>query len=200
MSAIAGTMSYLAGVDLAITLSDGRVLVFGWASAGEAEVWDPVTGTFSVAPGPPHRVVTATLLDDGRVLVTGDSGGAGSWAGTYDPATGQTRDIGGLPSSDAVATRLTDGRVLLVGGMGSPDPMGTRAPGSGRWRSSSEPVRVQGADTRRKLAMSAFACGESPTGQAKRVMSTTNAVLDVDRRRRTSRRRHSIRRARIGTW
>jgi hypothetical protein len=58
---------------------------------------------------------TATLLADGRVLVTG---GTGALAELYDPATGRF-SFTGLMSTErdnGTATRLKDGRVLLAGG------------------------------------------------------------------------------------
>jgi hypothetical protein len=134
MSMIAGTMSYLTGVSLAVTLPDGRALVFGQTTppndvtTGLAEVWDPATSTFSALAGPPDQVATATLVDDGRVFLTGGSGMAGRWAGIYDPQTGQTQMIDPPHAVDATATRLADGRVLLVGGHGKPQPDGNSGP------------------------------------------------------------------------
>ena len=55
-------------------LEDGRVLVM----LGRGELWDPMTGGFApVGPAlPPAGLQTATLLDDGRVLVVGGQAGA----------------------------------------------------------------------------------------------------------------------------
>ncbi len=64
---------------------------------------------------------TATVLDDGSVLLIGgwgrDAGTLGSME-RYDPATGSVLPAGALsqPRSDHTATLLTDGSVLVVGG------------------------------------------------------------------------------------
>ena len=67
---------------------------------------------------------TATLLDDGRVLVTGgywSDGQAGrvlSSAEMYDPESRTFRAIGtiGTPRMEAVSILLPDGRVVIIGG------------------------------------------------------------------------------------
>jgi hypothetical protein len=66
---------------------------------------------------------TATLLQDGRVLVAGggpDAASALSSAETYDPATRKFTRTGSMATarSDASATLLQDGRVLIAGGFG----------------------------------------------------------------------------------
>lgn len=66
---------------------------------------------------------TATLLDDGTVLVTGGYGAANeilSSAELYDPSTGRftrTADMA-FARRDHTATLLPDGRVLIAGGFG----------------------------------------------------------------------------------
>jgi hypothetical protein len=67
----------------ATLLSDGRVLVVGGmgeraadfsdTAVLEAEIWDPETGSFSSAgqDAVGRALHTATLLPDGRVLITG---------------------------------------------------------------------------------------------------------------------------------
>jgi WD40 repeat protein len=79
----------------------------------------PTSGAF-VSTGPllPPDIgsgLTATLLVDGRVLITG---GMDASAELYDPATGRF-SFTGLMSSEheyGTATRLKDGRVLVAGG------------------------------------------------------------------------------------
>ena len=71
-----------------------------------------------------HR---ATLLRDGRVLVTGgfDSyGNALSSAEIYDPSTGHFVDAGNMTSRRAThsATMLPNGKVLIAGGCATTDP------------------------------------------------------------------------------
>lgn len=115
-------------------LADGRVLLAGGANAPQAdsrylattETWDPATATFSASGGlsEGRGGHTATLLDDGRVLVVG--GGTGvlnearfsATAETWDPATGTASAAGSMAESRSLhtATRLEDGRVLVVGG------------------------------------------------------------------------------------
>src|SRR4051812_46941179 len=72
----------------------------------------------------PHAEHTATLLDDGRVLVAGGLGSSDASAETavselYDPATGgwsRTDDLH-VARWDARASLLDDGRVLVTGGV-----------------------------------------------------------------------------------
>ncbi len=71
---------------------------------------------------------TATLLDDGRVLIVGGWSDSGGWANgptalasaeIYDPATGQFTPTGSMttPRYSHSAVRLMDGRVLVVAGI-----------------------------------------------------------------------------------
>jgi hypothetical protein len=65
----------------ATLLTDGRVLIAGgywsdgqkWRVLSSAEMYDPVTGNFSPigSMGAPRNGHTATLLNDGRVLIIG---------------------------------------------------------------------------------------------------------------------------------
>jgi hypothetical protein len=97
-----------------VVLADGRVLLVGRAAAA---IFDPDTG--ELGPTAPMAEVrpsgsTATLLDDGRVLVAGGA----PVAEVYDPATGTFTSTGPLTSALEyhTATVLDDGRVLLAGG------------------------------------------------------------------------------------
>ena len=117
----------------ATLLPDGRVLVVGglgqrrggWGyGVLSAELWDPVTETFSPAGlMAEHRWDhTATLLPDGRVLIVGGSGGTYAntvfaWTSIWDPATQTFQESEVLDRTHHTATALPDGRVLVAGGM-----------------------------------------------------------------------------------
>jgi WD40 repeat protein len=130
------SMTTARGGHTATLLPDGRVLVVGGSVASaalgdntiaSAELYDPVTGTFSPTGSMArHRTgQTATLLSDGRVLIAGGWGADTSYKGfplasaeLYDPHTGAFSKTG--PMTEArngqIATLLPDGRVLVVGG------------------------------------------------------------------------------------
>ncbi len=121
----------------ATLLPDGRVLIAGgdapsgpgargWA---HAELYNPVTGTW-MATGSmvtPRLAHAATLLPDGRVLVSGGRADGGPQsalvreAELYDPATGRWTATRGMREarSGHSATLLADGRVLVSGGTDS---------------------------------------------------------------------------------
>ena len=106
------------GVTGATALADRRVVIVGVTelqSGGYVGVWDPTGQTYRQVYGGSHPLFAATLLDDGRVLVTGGRGAA--WAGVFDPATEQMAPVNAPASSRPASTRLLDGRVLIVGGL-----------------------------------------------------------------------------------
>ena len=134
--AAAGTLAAGRAGHTAILLADGRVLMVGGYSdldgrvasdlavpLASAETWDPATGTTSPTGsmttarfGP-----TATLLADGRVLITGgvsDRGVAVASAEIWDPATGAFTPTGSMVQARRghAAVRLRDGTVLVTGG------------------------------------------------------------------------------------
>lgn len=129
--ATSGAMAIARSGHTATPLVDGRILVVGGETftdgasvpATSAEMFDPATGTWSSLEGPAWTSGhTATLLADGRVLITG-----GRDAESMDPTT-----VTAIfdPSSNAFipgprmraartahsTTLLTDGRVLIAGG------------------------------------------------------------------------------------
>jgi len=153
----------------ATLLHDGRVLVVGGGSSdggprddplASAEVYDPHTGTWtgtgSLNAG--RSGYTATLLPDGKVLVSGgdsgtllvqpDASGPGpdpltlSSAELFDLGSGSWTAIGSMTEarSGHTATVLPDGTVLVTGGYRN-DTGGTRLlasaelydPSSGSW-------------------------------------------------------------------
>jgi N-acetylneuraminic acid mutarotase len=127
----------------ATLLNDGRVLIAGgdagvpsatiaaWGIAGPtsnilatAELYDPATSTFAPvgSMSTPRLDHTATLLNDGRVLVVGGSNSTSTALASteiYDP---QARAWSAGPALAAArmlhsATLLSDGRVLVAGGV-----------------------------------------------------------------------------------
>ncbi len=111
-------------VGTAVVLPDGRVLFAGRGrvrSAGQAEVFDPSTGTFRALadhtdplPGGVNTGVgTGVALPNGRVVFID---GATTWL--FDVSTETFARVAGSPLHPRVsptATLLDDGRVLLVG-------------------------------------------------------------------------------------
>jgi hypothetical protein len=114
----------------ATLLSNGRVLIaggygeiaggYGEAVLDSAELYDPETGRFSPTGAPTDSRVghTATLLDDGRVLIAG-GGSFSDSAELYDPKTGTFIQTGPMTNNryNHAATLLQDGRVLVAGGL-----------------------------------------------------------------------------------
>ena len=122
---------------------DGRVLVVGGGGLDgaygpnipAAEIWDPVTSSFSTAGSldEARKAHTATLLPDGRVLVVGgnDERLTNGWwleavdtgldsVETWDPGTGAFEPAASHAEGrfGHTATLLPDGRVLVLGGAG----------------------------------------------------------------------------------
>jgi hypothetical protein len=142
-----GSMAALRYAHTATLLLSGKVLVAGGYGSGfdcsdlgtptqsSAELYDPSNGTFT---GGGSMVVargwhTATLLQDGRVLLVGGAAVGGQHfafgqglqsAEIYNPITGAFTSTGNLsmPLYDHTATLLSNGRVLITGGMDTTDP------------------------------------------------------------------------------
>ena len=151
---IAGTWSSTARLNearvfhTATRLPDGKVLIAGGyrhnliripgspgtfyvpTSLDQAELFDPVTGTWEIVASPngARQQHTATLLPDGKVLVAGgfDYNARLNVRDTevYDPTTGTWTNAASLGSAryNHTATLLPDRSVLVVGGDG---PEGT---------------------------------------------------------------------------
>jgi hypothetical protein len=125
----------------ATLLSDGRVLVAGGETCctldvyqyytPSAALYDPRTGTWTptgsmttIRDGMAPGEATATLLNTGKVLVTGGYNGGCppctslSSAELYDPGTGTWAATGSMTTARVyhTATLLSNGKVLVVGG------------------------------------------------------------------------------------
>ena len=132
--ATTGSLSTARDSHTATLLKDGRVLVVGGFTRlpgqivgsvlASAELYDPVSGKWSsagsLAKG--RYTHTATLLNDGRVLVVGGVDSVGNdvvTAEIYDPANGGTW-TSTLPVDVArynhLATLMPNGQVLVMGG------------------------------------------------------------------------------------
>ena len=124
-------------------LPDGSVLVAGGLTStpysesvlASAEIYDPSTGNWSVTGSMPVASdgLTATLLDNGLVLVTGFPTPEQE---LYHPSTGSWSATGPMPSagSFSLSALLRNGQVLLAGGPGGisslydPRPIAWMAP------------------------------------------------------------------------
>jgi N-acetylneuraminic acid mutarotase len=143
----------------AIPLADGAVLVVGGKGPGSAEphlasaeIYRPSTDTWTRVPdmNVPRVEHTATLLQNGRVLVVGGASDDGDgWSGDeywatseiFDPATRQWSPSGHMAVARAghTATALGDGRVFVAGGSARWNEVLTSAeiydPATGQWHS-----------------------------------------------------------------
>jgi hypothetical protein len=108
---------------VAVTLKDGRILIVGGEAAVPSftatEIFDPATETWAVTGNmnSMHSTPAATLLDDGRVFVTGQTGSSPA-AEFWSPTSG-TWTLTPPPSNSRfcpTVTKLPDGRVLVFGG------------------------------------------------------------------------------------
>jgi len=120
----------------ATALPDGRVLITGGSSCffsfyyyydscelKQAELYDPASNKFTSANGmSAARVLhAATLLPDGKLLISGGSSAGGPRAELYESATGAWSATGSMTASRVAhtATLLENGKVLLAGGVGT---------------------------------------------------------------------------------
>lgn len=139
---LTGSMSENRFVHSATRLQNGKVLmVAGWSNkvvdgvqttpqdAQTNEIYDPVTGEFSIAGAlaPTRYAHTATLLGNGKVLVAGGNAArtvgalnnadlytpdpTGTGPGTFNPAPPMT-----VAMAYRTATLLDNGKVLIAGG------------------------------------------------------------------------------------
>jgi hypothetical protein len=148
----------------ATLLNNGKVLIAGGATdntsfllghlgapagggnpTNTAELFDPATGNFATIAGvmsTSRQLHTATLLNNGKVLIAGGSDNTGylATAELYDPASGTFTPTGSMAYARVLhtATLLNNGMVLIAGGTN--DVTGTIAtaelydPASGAFR------------------------------------------------------------------
>jgi hypothetical protein len=125
-----------------VLVSGGSVHGSGGSSMAAAEVYDPASGTWSAtAPLASARYGhTATLLSNGKVLVSGGYPGSGRLASAevYDPASGTWSAAASMVSARGghTATLLLNGKVLVLGIGYGPTPTSSAEvydPASGTW-------------------------------------------------------------------
>jgi hypothetical protein len=118
-----GSMTTVRTWHTATLLANGMVLIAGGSDAptttneplASAELYDPSTGKFTSTGSMTtvQRVDSATLLQDGRVFVAGETD-----AEIYDPASGTFAPTGAYVDATPfwnTVSLLLDGRILLTG-------------------------------------------------------------------------------------
>ncbi|MGA3324696.1 MAG: choice-of-anchor D domain-containing protein [Terriglobia bacterium] len=131
-----GNLNIARAVHTATLLNNGTVLIAGGLNinAGvflaSAELYNPATGTFSYTNGKLNTARdqhTATLLNNGTVLMAGGFGASGGQllplgsAELYNPATGTFTPSGSLNTArlNHTSTLLNNGMALIAGGYDS---------------------------------------------------------------------------------
>jgi hypothetical protein len=127
------TSSFVAGPPMmrarsghtATPLSNGKILVTGGDLFGSAEIYDPLTQSFSLVIGSlntPRKFHSAASLHNGQVMIVGGVDAQNTILNTaeiYDPATQSFyHPVNGLRNPRALATLrlLPDGKVQIIGG------------------------------------------------------------------------------------
>jgi hypothetical protein len=135
----------------ATLLNNGKVLVAGGINydggresfLSTAELYDPSTGTWSTTIGSTSQgswEASATLLNNGKVLVAGGHDQSSSFANAdlYDPSTNTWSTTGSMNAArnNHIATRLNNGKVLVAGGHDSSSYLASAElydPSTGTW-------------------------------------------------------------------
>ena len=135
-SSATGSLATSRSAHVAALLADGRVLIAGGlrmvngafvGRLASAELFDPGTGNFTAAASmsTDRQNAAATLLGNGKVLVTGGFGNTGfgisGWlpsAELFDPNSNAFSLTGPMATGRGLhqATRLQSGKVLVTGG------------------------------------------------------------------------------------
>ena len=111
----------------ATVLADGKILVAGGEASGSAEIFDPISQSFSLVSGnlnTPRQYHSAVLLNNGKVLIAGGVVGTNtvlSSAEIFDPQTQMFTPASGpmqTPRGFALLRVLPDGKVQVIGGDG----------------------------------------------------------------------------------
>ena len=137
-----GSMTTARNGHTATLLSNGQVLITGGNNGSSsssylasAEIYDPTTGVFTAtgSMSVARMSDTATLLNDGQVLVAGgDNGTTADLASAelYDPSTGTFSATGNMTDArfSHTATLLSNGQVLVAGGYGAPSSSCEQSP------------------------------------------------------------------------
>lgn len=132
---LSGQMTTARSRQQAVRLPSGEVAVFGGVAGSpggnvlaSTEIYRPTTGTWTVSTGNLGRGMiysryghTATVLSNGKVLITGGTDNSAIWdtAEIYDPLTDSfspTPTAMTLPRAHHTATRIGNGNVVIAGG------------------------------------------------------------------------------------
>jgi hypothetical protein len=125
-SPLPGTQSLDRLFARAVSLDDGRVLIFGGIAAAPVQVFDPDTGSVTTTGASQPGLIGAAVapLPGGRVLVAGgylasSTGQKTASAQIFDPSSGSWTATGSLSTArqQPAAAPLPDGRVLVAGGV-----------------------------------------------------------------------------------
>src|SRR5262249_34119073 len=125
-----GNMTKARAYHVAVEWAPGLILIAGGLDATNSpqksgEYYDDTTGTFTTLGvnllGQARARFTATLLNNGKVLIAGsaDSGTSKVQAELFDPVSMTTANTGNMATARGFhsATLLDDGRVLVAGGL-----------------------------------------------------------------------------------